>query len=68
MASLRRRWHVIAWKVPLFLLVLIATGFLELLATITWSAYRCVDGARDRFDEWWRGFSAELPSWWKRVS
>jgi uncharacterized membrane protein len=66
MTRLRRRWPVIAWKVPLFLLVLIVTGILELITTITWALYRWADGARDGFDECWRDIEHRLPSWWER--
>ncbi len=62
----RRRWHVIAWKLPLFVVIALVSAVLELATTITWYAYVGADTARDRFREWWRGFRCELPSWWER--
>ena len=61
----RRRWHVVAWKLPLFVAVALISGALELATAVTWWAYVAVDGARDRFRSWWREFRCELPSWWE---
>jgi len=62
----RRRWHVVAWKLPLFVAVLLVSGVLELATALAWHAYVGADCARDRFQEWWRGVRCGLPSWWDR--
>jgi hypothetical protein len=51
-----RRWHVIAWKLPLFVVIALASALLELVTTITWHSYLAADTTRDRFEQWWRGF------------
>jgi len=61
-----RRWHIVAWKLPLFVAVLLISGVLELATWLTWHAYVGADAVRDRFEQWWRAFRRELPSWWER--
>jgi hypothetical protein len=61
-----RRWYVIAWKLPLFVVIALASALLELVTTITWHSYIAADTTRDRFEQWWREFRRELPSWWER--
>lgn len=63
-APLRRRWHVVAWKLPLFVAVLILSCLLEGITSATWHAYIWADNVRDRFQSWWRGVRCDLPSWW----
>lgn len=61
----RRRWHVVAWKLPLFVVVQTLLCLLEGLTVVTWCAYEAADKLRNRFSEWWRGVRCELPSWWE---
>jgi hypothetical protein len=63
---LRRRWHIVAWKLPLFVAVLLISNVLELASWITWHAYVATTTVRDRFEQWWRVFRRDLPSWWER--
>jgi hypothetical protein len=61
-----RRWHIVAWKLPLFVVVQLISAVLELATWLTWYAYVGADTARDQFRQWWRGFRCDMPSWWKR--
>jgi hypothetical protein len=64
----RIRWRVVAWKMPLIVLPLLPVALLlELATTATWAAYCVADGARDRFNEWWRWLDSCLPNSWQRL-
>jgi hypothetical protein len=58
-----RNTHSIELK---FVAVLLISGVLELASWLTWHAYVGADAVRDRFEQWWRAFRRELPSWWER--
>jgi hypothetical protein len=59
-----RRWHIVAWKLPLFVVVLLISAVLELASWLTWYAYVAADGVQARFEQWWGGVRRGLPSWW----
>jgi hypothetical protein len=61
MTRYRRRWAVIAWKLPLMLLILPFAASLELANTIAWFVYCATDKVRDAFNECWQSINCRLP-------